>query len=797
MTVPRPFVLADLPAGYQLHAGLGVATILPDHDVETYSPAGFVWAEDERWDARSQSWVPKAGWVCPEGASKKGLSVVGAAVYTEHPDADMLSLAYDLKDGRGERLWLPGMPLPQDYCEHIARGGLIEAHNAAFERWVSWNIMHPRYGFPKLQIRQQRCSMIKCRAWSLPPALGDAGDVVNLDVKKDKAGNALLKLFSVPQTPTKNQPKTRILPSDEPVKAAQLYAYNQTDIRTEAELSSKVPDLPAPELEYWFVDQAINARGVHVDRAGVEACIQVINQAHDRYNSELCLLTGGEVDRASKVARLMKWLGDRGVYTASLDEEAVDSLLARLMRGGEDVADVRDLDACRRALEIRAAVGSSSVKKVFAMRNQMTRADRLHDLFTGHGARTGRPTGNGPQPTNLPNSGPRVCHCSSCDHWYPAGLRCTWCNTIRPPTPAREGYDAPTDWNAGAAEDALQTISSGSLTLVETIWGDAMRVVSGVLRGLFTAAPGMELISSDYSAIEAVVNAALSGEQWRLAVFRDHGKIYEASAAAMFRIDVRELLEYPGKNGGSKHPLRAKGKVAELALGYLGWIGALRDMGGYDGTDQEAEELCKAWREANPNIVYLGGGQFEGRGWNRKPRLYGLEGMAIAAVQNPGTEYLVARKDGTQSGLSFLCHQDVLYLRLPSGRRIAYHRPRLSPAKQSWRGLSLSYEGYNTNPKNGPRGWIRMYTYAGKLLENACQAVANDILRYGQIALEHAGYALVLHVYDENIAEIPEGTGSIEQFERLMSTMPAWAYDDVGPWPIKARGGWRGKRYRK
>lgn len=324
-----------------------------------------------------------------------------------------------------------------------------------------------------------------------------------------------------------------------------------------------------------------------------------------------------------------------------------------------------------------------------------------------------------------------------------------------------------------------------------------MGVVSGCLRGLFTAAPGMELISSDYSAIEAVVNAALAGERWRMDVFRTHGKIYEASAAQMFKMDVRELLDYPKAHGGSKHPLRQKGKVAELALGYLGWIGALRDMGGLTGPDEELRDLCIAWRNASPNIVHLGGGQHLGRGYRRQACLHGLEGMAIQAVQNPGVEHLVARLDGTHSGLSFQCHQHVLYLRLPSGRRIAYHRPLLGASKDAWRGLSLSFEGYNTNPKNGPVGWLRMQTYAGKLLENACQAAANDILRHGQTLLEHAGYPVVLHVYDENVAEIPLGTGSIEQFEGLMSAMPEWARDDAGPWPIKAQGGWRGQRYRK
>lgn len=778
--IPKPLALHDLPAGYRLHAGLGFATVLPDHDVETYSPAGFVWDEE-------------AGkFYAPEGATKKGLGATGSAVYTEHPDAEVLSLAYDLKDGKGRRFWRPNWMLPEDYCNHITRGGLLEAHNAAFERWVNWNIMVPRYGFPRITIAQQRCSMIKCRAWSLPPALAMAGDVLNLAIKKDKRGDALIKLFCIPQNPTKNQPKTRILPTDRPDDAQSFYDYNATDIATEAELSSRVPDLPQPELDYWFLDQEINARGVHVDREGIEACIAIIEAAHEQYNTELCLLTDGAIERASQTIKLQEWLATLGCHLFSMDEENVSAKIKQLVEGEYLPGDLRDANRCLRALEIRATIGSSSVKKVFAMRNQLTRDDRLHDLFTGHGARTGRPTGNGPQPTNLPNSGPMASHCQHCFAWYPEGIICTACGGLQSPD------NRPTDWNADAAADALATIKTRSIVEVERRWGDAMFTVAGCLRALFTAAPGMELISSDYTAIEAVVNAALAGEQWRMDVFRTHGKIYEASAAKMFNVNVQEILDYPLTHGGSKHYLRDKGKRAELGLGFLGWVNALRSPYiRFEGTDEEAKALCIAWRDASPAIVYLGGGQYEGRGYQRQAKLYGLEGMAVAAVQNPGTEYVVARRDGSLSGLSFQCTQDVLYLRLPSDRRIAYHRPRLAPAKDAWRGLSLSYEGYNTNPLNGPHGWLRMPTYAGKILENAVQATANDILRHGQMLLEYAGYPIVLHVYDENVAEIPLGTGSIAQFEAIMSTLPAWAADANGPWPIKAQGGWRGERYRK
>lgn len=260
--------------------------------------------------------------------------------------------------------------------------------------------------------------------------------------------------------------------------------------------------------------------------------------------------------------------------------------------------------------------------------------------------------------------------------------------------------------------------------------------------------------------------------------------------------------------------------------GFLGWIGAIRQMGGYEGTDDEARQLILDWRAASPNIVFLGGGQScpqstmlwhqqalaaggvvnSGPAWEASraradgvppwggvPYMHGIEGMSVLAIQNPGTQYPVMRLDGTFSGLTAYCHDDVLYLYLPDGSYIPYHNPRLLPARDDWRGLQISYEGYNTNPKMGPYGWNTMTTYSGKLLENCVQATANRILRHGQHRLEAAGYPVVLHVYDENVAEVPVGFGSIEEFEAEMNTMPAWAAD----WPIKARGGWRGRRYRK
>ncbi len=758
MIPPPPPALDQLPEGTRLYAGMGLATVLPDLDFETYSEAGFV------WDAALNKWA------CPHGAKKKGLFVVGAASYAEHETTEVTSCYYDLKDGRGRRFWRPGMPNPVELFLHLGTGGLVEAWNSGFEFWI-WNkVCVRRYGWPPLHYKSLRCAMAKARAHALPGSLDDAGVVLDLANKKNPDGARLLKLFSYPRVPTKKDPRTRIRPDEDPENGPKLYAYNERDIVAEAEASSRVPDLEGEELAYWLVDQAINRRGVQIDIDGVRNCIAVIDEAHERYNRELYTLTDGAVARASELAKLQAWLATaRGVNAYALDEDSIDLLL-------EDPE--LDLTA-RRALEIRQAIGSAAVKKVYAMANQATRAGRLHDLFMYHGARTGRATGAGPQPTNLPNSGPEVFRCACGRHFRAPGaasVNCPWC--AMPTPPGKKTME----WGAPAVVDALAVIACRSLDLVEHYFGDAMAAVSGCLRGLFISAPGFDLICSDYSAIEAVVLAEIAGEEWRREVFRTHGKIYEMSASKITGIPFDEFMRYKAETG-NHHPMRKKiGKIAELAFGFQGWIGSAKAFGMDEFfNDDEIKQAILAWRAASPSYVEFWGGQER----NRQPEMYGVEGMFVSAILNPGRTYEFR-------GFQFTMRGDAVYLRLLSGRYLTYHRPRLRPSSRG-RGLSISYEGNNTNPKNGPTGWVRMDTWGGRLTENIVQATARDVQRHGLVNLEAAGYPIVLHVYDEDIAEVPEGFGSIEEFERIMSTMPPWA----AGWPIKAVGGWRGKRYRK
>lgn len=765
-----------LRAGQRVPVAWGYATVLPDMDFEIYSEAGH------EWDAGAQKWR------APAGATKKGIFAVGAAVYAEHPSTEVLSLKYDLKDGCGARTWLPGMPNPVELFEYLAAGGLIEAHSSSFEHHI-WNkVCTRRYGWPAIDFRQFRCSMAKARAFSMPGALGNLSEVLGLGEAKDKDGKRLLDKFSVPRNPTKSNPALRIRPEDDPTDAAKLYHYNEQDIRAESDASRRLPDLIPAELDYWLADQACNWRGVGVDVPSVHACIAVLEQAHTQYNAELYQITNGQVARASEAAKLQAWVFDQcGLRMPSCDSDAVDAALAALYKriedGGHDGADIFEFGPVIRALDIRSLIGSASVKKVYAMARMATRNARLCDLFNYHGARTGRDTHADVQPGNLPKAGPKLRWCESvgCERPYAQHSdACPWCG-------ASAAFSRPADWSAEAVEYALQIMAHRDLALVEYFFGDAVLTIAGCVRGLLVAAPGHDLICSDYSSIEAVVTAVLAGEQWRIDAFHRRDDIYLHGAASV----TGRSFEWYMENGGKKHPDRQKiGKPAELGLGFGGWITAWRQFDKTDNmTDDEVKAAIVRWRESSPAIVELWGGQVRGKPWRPdRFELYGLEGMAIAAVQDPGTVY-------SYRGIEFQVIDDALFMKLLSGRRLTYHSPRLERAER-WEGVptwELTFMTWNSNPSMGALGWTRMKTYGGRLAENLIQATARDIMAHAVVNLERAGYPVVLRVHDEIAAEVPHGHGSVEEFERIMATLPEWA----AGWPIRAAGGYRSRRYKK
>jgi DNA polymerase len=736
-------------AGQQFAAGPSVATVNAEFDFETYSEAGLVWSHAmQRWEQ-----LPGLS------AQKKGLKGTGVRPYVEHPTFEVLMLAYDLKDGKGKRQWLPGMAPPQDLFDHIRAGKPIEAHRDGFEYDVWMIHCVPKLGWPPISFEQRRCSMAKAAAHALPRSLADVGAVLGIQNQKLADGMRLITKWTMPRKPTQKNPRLRLVPSDDPADYEKFKAYNVRDIEAEAEVSVRCPDLAPDELEVWQTSERVNFRGLGCDMPGIEACIAIVLQAFDKYNAELRTLTRGVVSEASKLPALKVWAGLMGFPMHSATEESIDEYLL-----------VPHIPAnVKRALQIRQLVGSASVKKLFAMRACASKYQRLHDLYVYYGSHTGRWTGAGPQPQNL--------------------FKGDFGNILD-------------------VEKALAIIHVGSLELVEYHYGDALQAVNSVLRSLFVAAPGHVLMCSDYTGIENVVAAGLAGEEWMLDVYRTHGMIYEATASNITGIPFDEYVKHRTDTGGiatykdgvlmaikggKHHPTRQTlGKPGALGSQFGGWIGGWK---GFDAdkylNDDQIKEGILAWRAKSPWIVEMWGGQFRG-GFGRGPYVeqsYGLEGAAVQAVKNPGTAY-------SYRDITYQVHGDCLYCRLPSGRFLTYHNPRLTPSTREWNPqwvVELSYMGWNTNPKKGPKGWVRMFTYGGSLFENVVQGVARDIQAGALVRLEKAGYRPVLHTHDEICGEPPVGFGSIEEFERIMCDVQPWAR----AWPISAAGGWVGPRYGK
>lgn len=757
-----------LPAGSRIRTALYHSDVLPSLDFETYSEAGFIID-------------PTTGKV--RGAArdgKGGLGVVGTPVYAEHPSTEILSLYYDLKDGRGQRHWFPGAPNPADLLDHVANGGMLEAWNVTFEWWI-WNMVAVRrLGWPVLPLEQCRCAMAKARRFSLPGALDAAAKVLGTP-EKDPDGKRLLNKLSRPVSATKNRRAHRWTQATAWDDFIRLFDYNRGDVIAEDHASARIPDLSPYELPVWQLDQTVNARGIQVDVETLDAALDILGQAERKYTLELATITGGAVGSVGEIQKFGDWLASRGVPLVNMQAETVRDALER-----------NDLpDDVRAALEIRDGLGAANVKKLRTLKLQLSSDGRLRDQYRYCGAdRTGRWAAGGVQLQNITAKGPKTCRCESCERIFGRNARpsgaCPRCGSWL-------WHELP-EWDSEAVDQAIADVRSASLERIETLWGEPIAVLCGVLRGLFIPRPGHKFVCCDFSAIEAVVAACLSRCQWRIDVFNTHAKIYEESAARATGISFEEILSYK-KQHGAHHPARkGVGKIRELAGGYGGWIGAWKNFGAdeyFEDDDAIRADVLK-WREESPEIVDMWGGQYRWCGpgkWDFKPELFGLEGMAIQAIKNPGTCY-------SWNDITYGVKDDVLFCRLPSGRFLHYHRPRLLQVEDRLnRGpsFSITFEGFNTNTKNGPRGWTRLETYGGRLFENVDQAVALDLQAEALLRLERAGYPIVLHTHDEGLAEVPDDPRwNADAMAEIMSERPAWA----SWWPIRAAG-WEGYRYKK
>lgn len=659
-----------------------------------------------------------------ETRSAADLRKTGAYKYAQDASTDVWCAAFSV-DGEGPEVWTPGCASARLAAYAACPEAVFRAWNAPFERAIWREIMHRRYGFPDIPLERWVCTAAEARAMNLPGKLDDCARVLNVVEQKDMQGHRLMMRMAKPRARLEDGTYTWW---DDEERRQRLYDYCIQDVKTERAIAARLQRLSDYERQVWLMDQRANDRGILVDVPLATAAKAVAGVVSKRANRGVSRITAGAVDAVSNVGRLKKWMEAYGLQVDSLNKKSLAELL-----------DDEDLPLpVREVLEIRVEAGKSSVKKIEAMLNAACSDGALRGLLLYWGAGTGRWAGRLVQPQNFP------ARTAALPEWWIEAL-----------------YDNP--------EPIVQAVLERNLAALE-LEGPALEVLALLLRSMLIARPGKVLVAADYSAIEARVIAWLCGEEWRMEVFRTHGKIYEASASMMFKVPLERI-----KKGNPEYSLRQKGKVAELALGFQGGKNALIAMGAYDLglDDDELPEIVRLWREASPNIK---------AGW------YALQNAALEAVQFPGrvTETLEGRVRFKVSG-------GFLWMKLPSGRRLAYAKPKVvhKPAPWDAEKLLAGVEAWSVDSKT--KKWSKRSLYGGLLMENLVQATARDLMADAMLRLEKgAKYTPLLSVHDEIITEADERDADHQELERIMCQLPAWA-DGC---PVKAEG-WVGRRYRK
>lgn len=611
--------------------------------------------------------------------------------YVEAPDFEILLFAYAFDDDPVRVVDLAqGETLPDDVKAALYDKDVLKtAFNANFE------INCLRKYFPDLPEEQWECDRILSLYNSYPPHLAAVAKAMHFDGdrQKDTRGKALIRYFCLPCKPTKaNGGRTRNYPKDAPDKWRVFKEYNRQDVVVERAIRDKLVNLRPPDFEHenWLIDQAINRNGIMVNQTLVDNAIRLSGEYRKKLLARATEITG--LDNPNSPLQVKGWLEERlGRAVDSLSKAAVADMLTEDIPG-----DVREM------LSIRQKISKSSIKKYDAMRMAACQDSRIRGMFQFYGAaRTGRFAGRIVQLQNLPrNSMPDL-------------------------------------------DLARNLVLDGDLEALEMCYDDVQDVLSQLIRTALEAPPGKRFIVADFSAIEARVIAWLAGEEWEMKAFAEGKDIYCATASAMFGVPVVKH----GVNG----ELRQKGKVATLACGYGGGIGALKAMGAdkMGLTDDELQTVVRKWREASPHIVKL---------WTD------VENAAMNAVSGIPTTI-------KQKSLYFHVEDDALYIELPSGRHLVYLHPHLG--QNRFGSDAILYTGLGGSKTTAGR-WGTLETYGGKLSENLVQAIARDCLCAAMKRLTDAGYKICAHIHDEVILEMPEGKGSLDDAVRIMCQNEPW-----------------------
>ena len=620
-----------------------------------------------------------------ETYSSENLAKCGVYRYCQSPDFEILLFGYSVDGGPVKVVDLAsGETIPDEIICAIVDDKVIKwAFNAQFERICLSRYLGGSVG-TYMDPASWRCTMVWAATLGLPLSLEGVGAVLGLEKQKLKEGKDLIRYFCTPAK-AKEGTTFRHFSTDAPDKWETFKAYNLRDVETEMAIQEKLAKFPVDESEWinYHLDQRINDRGIMLDMTMVHQAIACDDQFKRTHMEQARSVTG--LENPNSPAQLKEWLAERGVEADSLSKAAVLQML-------EEADGEVEL-----ALSLRQELAKSSVKKYTAMESVVGADSRARGLIQFYGAnRTGRYAGRLIQVQNLPQN------------------------------------------HLPDLETVRALIREGQFDTVELLYDSVPMVLSELIRTAFVPKPGHRFFVADFSAIEARVIAWIAGEEWRQEVFAGGGDIYCASASQMFHVPVE-------KHGVNGH-LRQKGKIAELALGYGGSVGALKAMGALNMgvPEEELKPLVDAWRLANPNIVRL---------W------WDVDRAASTCVREKTTTEC--------RGIKFIYQSGMMFVVLPSGRRLVYVKPRMGVNRYG--NESVTFEGVGEQKK-----WLRLESYGPKFVENIIQATARDILAEAMLRLDAHGYKIVMHVHDEAVIEAPADT-SLEDICEVMGQTPTWA----------------------
>ena len=619
-----------------------------------------------------------------ETYSDVNLTKCGVYAYSDSPNFEILLFAYAFDEEPTQIVdFACGEQLPERVLAALEDPAVTKA---AFNAQFERTCISKYLG-RKLSPEGWQCTAVQSAMLALPLSLDNVGEVLNIQRKKLKEGADLVRFFSMPCKPTKaNGGRTRNRPEDAPEKWERFKTYCIRDVDAEREIRQKLWKFPIPEseMELYRMDQEINDRGILVDQQLVENAVLCDNQYRQMVTARAYELTG--LSNPNSPAQIKGWLAEHGVEAEKLDKKTVKGLIS------ETDGEVLEV------LKLRLLMAKTSVKKYEAIERSVCSDGRVHGLLQFYGAnRTGRWAGRLVQVQNLPQN------------------------------------------HIPDLELARTLVKEQRFEDLDLLYDSTPEVLSELIRTAFVPKPGCRFIVADFSAIEARVLAWFAGEQWRLDTFAEGGDIYCASASKMFGVPVV-------KHGVNGH-LRQKGKIAELALGYGGAVGALTSMGALDMGMQEEElqPLVSQWRNSNPHITKF---------W------WEVDAAAVKAVKE--------RTEVVLGNLCFTYRSGILFVTLPSGRKLSYIKPRMT--QNRFGRESLSYEGVGESKK-----WMRIETYGPKLVENIVQATARDLLALAMLRLRKRGFNIVMHIHDEAVLEVPEGVSGVEEICQIMSEQPDWA----------------------